>query len=66
MRLPGPGQQADWPQAPLMYEPWSRLGHCRDALYSVRRSHQGAPVVHRSVSELVPTDVVARQRCGHL
>jgi len=32
----------------------------------VRRSHLGAPVVHRSVSELVPTDVVARQRCGHL
>src|SRR6516165_9350073 len=32
----------------------------------VRRSHQGAPVVHRSVSKLVSTDVAARQRCGHL
>lgn len=32
----------------------------------VRRSHQGAPVVYRSVSKLVSTDVAARRRCGHL
>jgi hypothetical protein len=31
----------------------------------VRRSHQGAPVVRRSVSELVSTDVAAL-KCGHL
>jgi hypothetical protein len=34
-------------------------GSVDGALHSVGRSQQGAPVVHRSMSELVSTDVAA-------
>ena len=39
-------------------------GSVDGALYSVRRSQQGAPVVHRSMSELVSTEVAARDNAA--
>jgi hypothetical protein len=38
---------------------WPVCGRVASTRYVVRRSHQGAPVVRRSVSELVSTDVAA-------
>ncbi len=38
-------------------EPVRICGSVTDARYLVRRSHQGAPVVRRPLSELVSTDV---------
>ena len=65
----------DIAQASVAYQPPTTLGRTHHdlgagsvdgALHSVGRSQQGAPVVHRSVSKLVSTDVAARLRRGHL
>src|SRR5215467_11987457 len=64
MRFPRPVWGADPPVGRRRTHHNPAWGNLRGALHPVRRSRTGAPVVHRSVSELVSTDVAARENAA--
>src|SRR5215468_3978941 len=64
MRFPRPVWGADPPVGRRRTHHNPAWGNLRGALHPVRRSPIGAPVVHRSRSELVSTDVAARENAA--